>query len=103
MSLPNQIAAYNDCFDYFDRAMSSERGIRIPFNTFEAAKQFQLRMHNARALDRQESRRIHERNTPQWDKSEYDRLCVRNPQEIDDRWWVYVEPYSAPVDGVEEL
>lgn len=103
MSLPDQIAAYNDCFDAFDEASANPRGVRVPFETEAAAKQFQLRMHNARAIDRQEARRIHERNTPQYGKSEYDRLCVRNPREKDGKWWVYIEPYAQSIGGIEPL
>ena len=103
LSLPDQIAAYDDCFEAFEAAYNSPRGARLSFNTEGAARQFQLRMHNARAIERRESRRMHDKSSPQWDKSQYDRLCVRNPREINGRWWIYIEPYAETIGQIELL
>lgn len=104
MALPNQIAAYEDCFDIFDKALADDKGVRVSFEDHGQARYFQLRMCNARALQRAESTRLYDRTDIRWNKSIYDGLVVRNPApDPDGVWWVYIERHGAQITGVESI
>lgn len=104
MSLPNQIAAYDDCFDIFARAAEDEKGVRVRFDEHSKAKFFQLRMCQARALERAESTRLYEKSDVRWNKSSFDKLVVRNPiQDTEGGWWVYIERHGAQVTDIEAI
>lgn len=103
MALSNQIGAYEDCFDVFERALTAPSGVRVQFPTRSAAHTFGLRMQQGRALQRKESMRLHKRDEPGYNKSSYDVLVVRQPREDEDGlWWVYVERQPVPL-AIEEL
>ena len=103
MSLPNRIGAYNDCFEVFDRARES--GARVQFAEYAEAKLFTLRLQQARALQREEHKRIYPRDNPKWGYSEYDHLIVRHPVEGSEEgtWWVYIEPAGSNILAIEVL
>ncbi len=114
MSLTSQPAAYLDCYKLFADAADSPAGVRTPFPTEDRAKHFQLRMHQARKIQRDQSRRIYPATSPLHDTSEYDSLQVqiRPDGPITDpatEWWVYVRPtgerldYIEPLDPAEEM
>ena len=104
MSLTNQISTYPDCFDLFQRAADSPAGVRAPTANYETAKLLQMRMHQARALQRQEARRIYPLDDIRWGKSVYDHLVVRVRQDTEGTWWVYVEGQNMYImTEVEEL
>lgn len=104
MSLPNQIAAYEDCFDAFDRALADEKGVRVQFGDQGSAKFFQMRMQQARSLQRAESARLYERSDVRWNKSIYDSLVVRNPAvDPDGAWWIYIERHGAAITAIESI
>jgi hypothetical protein len=101
MSLPQRLDAYPDCIDVFDRAL--EEKTRVEFETYKEAKLFQLRMCTCRALHRDETKRMYERTDPQWGRSPYDKLVVRQPVEDDGpgHWWVYIEPHGSNILSIE--
>lgn len=102
MSLSNRIAAYDDCIDIFETALAS--GARVCFETEGAARHFMMRLHQARALQRQESSRIYEPTDLRWGKSSFDKLAVRHPVQDDEGfWWVYIEYANAKIVAVERL
>jgi hypothetical protein len=102
MSLPQRIAAYTDCFDIYDKAVT--KGARVCFATKSEAQQFGHRMRQARSLRRDEASRMYDKTDRRWGKTDYDRLIVRHPVEDDKgEWWVYVEPYGSNILAVEEL
>lgn len=102
MALSNQIAAYDDCFGVFETAVKT--GARVCFETVGEARHFMMRMHQARALQREESQRLYESTDIRWGKSSYDRLTVRQPVEDKDGfWWVYIEHASANIVAIERL
>lgn len=104
MSLPTAIGAFVDCLDHYDRALASNRGIRVQFGTYSDARYFAMRMQQARSLHRDESRRIYPKEDPRWGVSEYDGLQVKNPiADTEDHWWVYIERHDARVLAVEEI
>ena len=102
MSLPQRIGAYNDCFAIFEQAKTS--GARVMFDDYADAKIFTLRMQQARALQREEHKRIYEPTSPQWGYSEYDHLMVRHPvEDTDGKWWVYIDLAGSNIIAVEPL
>lgn len=104
MSLPTHIDAYDDCLDYFQQALDDTHGLRLRFADYGQANIFTLRMHQARALQRQLHRRLYDANDPRYGRSEYDKLMVRQPrQDTEDMWWVYIERSNSRVVSVETL
>lgn len=105
VALSDQIAAYHDCFDLYDRAMAHAIGVRANLPSEAAARTFQLRMNYARVLQRREATRIWPKDDPKWGKSEFDPLIVRiRPAAEDDgTWWVYVERHGINLTNIEEL
>ena len=106
MALPDNISAYDDCFDLFDRACADPKGARALIGSFEQAKRYQMRMNTARALQRKESKRIYKPDELAYGKSEYDYLKVTTRFDNEEQWWVYVEPHREDVllvQGLSEL
>ncbi len=104
MSLPAHIDAYDDCLEYFEAALTDPAGIRIEFSDYGQANIFTLRMHQARALQRQMHKRIYTEEDPKYGRSDFDRLMVRQPREDDaGHWWVYIERSNSKVVSVEPL
>lgn len=101
MSLPQRIDAYPDCLDVFDRALNEPT--RVEFGTEKEASMFQLRMCTARALHRDETKRLYpERTDPRHGRSPYDKLVVRRPVvDETDHWWVYIEPHGQNILSIE--
>jgi len=104
MPLSEVVGAYNDCFDYFEKALGDPAGIRVKFNSREEAYTFQIRMNYARTLQRRDSRRLYEPKDPRWGTSEFDHLVVRSPREDSEgMWWIYIEHQGRNVLAVESL
>lgn len=102
MSLPNRIAAYDDCFTIFDGAIAS--GSRVCFATQNEAHHFMTRLHQARALTRDESKRLYDINDVRWGKTAWDALIVRHPREDEEgKWWIYIERAGSNIIVVESL
>jgi hypothetical protein len=102
MSLPDRIAAYDDCFTIFDAAL--ETGTRVCFATYGEAHIFMMRMHMARDLQRKETKRMYPPEDPRWGKTLYDRLIVRSPRKDDNgEYWVYIEAAHANILAIERL
>jgi hypothetical protein len=104
MSLPRRIAAYDDCFDIYEKAAASTTGVRVAFSSYADARYFVTRMHTARSLQREESRRVYQPEDKRYDKSENDKYLIKYPVADDNgEWWVYVKPISASILAVETL
>jgi hypothetical protein len=103
VALTDQIAAYTDCLDIFDRAIEDRVGTRIQFKTFAEAHMFRMRLNHARVLVRRESQRVYERNDPRWGKSEYDILICRIKEDEEGFHWVYLERHGTEILVVESL
>ena len=104
MSLPDTLSAYTDCLEHFERAQASERGIRIHNKTEKSAIYLRNRLHQARAIERREARRMYPSDHPAHGKSLNDRFVVRIlPTAEGDGYWVYIEPWSQTVGEIEEL
>ena len=102
MPLSPQIAAYNDCFDLFEKALDDKVGARALFESWSAAFVFRNRMNYFRKLQRDQNKRVYERNDPQWNTSEFDCLIVRIKESVDG-WWVYVERNGGEIQVIESL
>lgn len=102
MSLTSQPAAYIDCYDLFARAADTPLGVRTPFPTEDRAKHFQLRMHQARKIQRDQNSRIYPASSPLYNTSEYDALQVQIRTDGEE-WWVYVRPVGENLEYIETL
>ena len=69
--------AYDDCFEALDRALKSERGIRITCADSDSAYHLRNRLNYARRADRKANADIYERGDPMHGTSQYDSLVVR--------------------------
>jgi hypothetical protein len=78
MSASNDYPAYADCFEFFDRALASARGVRVLFSTHTQAVAFRFRMNRARALDRIRNQRIYasEPDHPNYGHSVYASILI---------------------------
>lgn len=103
MALSNQIAAYEDCFDLYETAAADPIGARAMFRTESEAKLMQLRMNQARVLERDEAKRLYPREDHRWNKSGYDNLANRIREGADGSWWLYVERHGQDIVTVETL
>jgi hypothetical protein len=104
LSLPQRLAAYEDCRRFFERAAESKLGSRAAFKTFGEANIFCLRMQTFRKLEREEMQRIYEAQDPAWGKTEWDHLIVKRPIEGEDSlWWIYVSPAGGNIVTVEDI
>lgn len=103
MSLPDQIAAYEDCFDLYSSALADSIGVRARFPNHVDAKLMQMRMHQARSLQRRESIRLYDKTDLRWNKSEFDPLKVSVRVDDEDRWWVYVIRHGQEIETIEPL
>lgn len=105
MPIPTNRMSYTDCYEIFDKAQSDPKGIRIPFNTEGEARHYQMRLHNARAVDRRENTKIYDKGHQLYGQSAYDILQVRLRQGEDFTWFVYIEPKDKYIDkaGIEML
>ena len=96
MALTDAIAAYEDCDKLFDRAINSEKGIRVCLGEGAEAKKaagyLRMRMNHFRQLQRKESMRVYDRSDPRYGKSEYDKLYVRLAEDEAGEFWIYVDP-----------
>lgn len=103
MSLPDRIAAYDDCLAAFDRA--KESGARVCFASEGEAKHFVSRLHRARSLLREENQRLFTRDDIRWGKTDYDKLIVRAPAPAVEEgfWWVYIEIFGSNIITIEAL
>lgn len=102
MTVSTSTAAYEDCYDILDRALAAPAGIRIDGMGKGPAHHLVTRLQYARMLSRRESWEIKEPGTPGYGTSAYDILIIRQPREVDGKWWIYIEPRK--INGtIEEL
>ena len=107
MALSESIAAYEDCYEVFDKAVRSSKGVRTLFGDKKAAGYFRIRMNQARVLQRRESMRMYPREDPRYGKSEYDKFRIKlvEAAEGTGEWCVYVDPFGQKEEimDIEEL
>lgn len=107
MPMSESRLAYPDCETFFTSALESNRGIRLPFPTYGAARMFQTRLHNYRKLCRLDNARIYrDPAEPLHGRSEYDpiRIKIIGP-DANGEYWVYAEKLDSAInpDDIEQL
>jgi hypothetical protein len=103
MSLSESVLAYSDCKEFFERAMDTERGARIPFRTSKEAEYWRMRCNQFRKLDRRENMVIHEVGTKMYGRSEYDMLTMVIKESPEPLFWVYAEKRTLADGLVEDI
>jgi len=107
VALTNNLCAYEDCFEHYEQARNSVKGIRVLHATKAAASMFRMRLNHARVLERNEAKKLYPPDDPRWGKSENDhlRVMLKPAAEDDGKFWVYIEPWSIGHEhlGVEEI
>jgi hypothetical protein len=93
MTLSNSPAAYDDCMQAFDAALSDPKGIAIRMRDHSAATHFRMRCHQARALERKANALTYEAGHPMHNVSEYDKLQLRIA-EVDGNCWLIFEKFD---------
>lgn len=98
MPFANNVTSYPDCQEHFERALASNKGIRIEFATADEAT-FQGGRFNAfRVRHRKQNAKIYPADHPMHRASEYDGIMVR----VRDRF-VELHKLTAEAHRIEEL
>jgi hypothetical protein len=103
MSAPNTRFAYPECYDAFEQARESPKGIRLRFDSEEKAKTFRARMNYARRVDRKDNLTLYSPDDPLHGRSAYDPYRVTIKKDTEGFHWVYVEPMSIDTIMIEDL
>jgi hypothetical protein len=99
MTQNNTTAGTADLRDYLERALASERGIRVRGQESKGdATKLRQRLYSFRYADRKDSQKIYATNDPRYGKSVYDCLTV----DIDDEFNLLIRKVVANKE-VEEL
>jgi hypothetical protein len=106
MTIPTNRMSYADIYPVYDKALEDPKGIRIPFDTRAEAQHYQMRLHNARSVDRRENAKIYpDKGHKMHGQSVYDVLQVRIKQGEDGTHFIYIEPKDKYInlDEMESL
>jgi hypothetical protein len=77
MAYAASINAYPDIRAVLDKALASEKGLRLTFATPEEAITFKGRVHSYRYKERKENRKVYPEDHPLHGHSAYDPLMVK--------------------------
>jgi hypothetical protein len=103
MSLPQSLGAYRDCAEYFLRATSDPRGIRLCGGAYAICFGLRQRMHYYRNLDRRANATTYPIGHPMHGTSAYDDYILQIIKDVDGQWWLYITPRSGQVLHIEGL
>ena len=106
MPLPLDRAHYADCYDIYDKALASKKGVQRIFKDEEGANQFRQRLHKARLLDRELNRRVYsaQPDHPLWGSSQYSVIVCRVVYvEERDVWLCRLEKNEISEMEIEEI
>lgn len=98
--------AYEDCYELFDKALESPKGVRMKFAKYGDAMNHRLRMNRARQLDRDINRKIHSDDPehPDYGRSRYSAFTIKivfdNEKE---HWWLMLLRNVLNERLIEEL
>jgi hypothetical protein len=76
------ITSYVDIRGALDKALESEKGVRLRFPDAKAAMTFKGRVHSLRFLDRKENKKIYPPDDPMHGRSVYDPLMVKTEDPV---------------------
>lgn len=102
MTLSTSRLAFKDCYELFDLATSDPKGVKVRFNRQDDALHFRHRLHHARKLDREDSKRIYKPEEPMYGLSDYDKITVRIEKD-DNGWWLRLTKIEAQTFDVVSL
>lgn len=77
MAYNTSITSYVDIRGAADKALSSEKGVRLTFPNPQAALTFKGRFHSFRWQDRKENKKIYPETDPMYGRSAYDPLMAK--------------------------
>lgn len=100
MSFNKSPLAFDDAREVFERATTAPKGIRILCSDRAAAVVLRSRFNYFRKLDREENKKTYPPDHPMYNRSAYDKLVLRIPQ---DEPALYIEPHTAEIYNIEEL
>lgn len=96
MPLSNSIMAYEDIKAYFEKALTSEKGLMLTFNTKGMAVHFRQRGYKFRALDRIRNTELYPEGDTMYGKSPYDILKIDLVENI-----AYIKRYDVADLSIE--
>jgi hypothetical protein len=106
MPSPTNRLSYKDVYDIYDQALEDPKGIRLAFPDLGSARNFQMRMHHARAVDRRDNLTACPKGDPMHGQSTYDVLQVRIREQNDgegNEVFLYIEPKDKLRPEIERL
>ncbi len=77
MSFSKSTLAYPDIKDYFERAIDTERGIKITCADEKAATMYKHRINYFRVLHRKDNQRVYPEGHPLHGRSPYDVFVIK--------------------------
>lgn len=98
MPFSDQIAAYPDVADLFDKALASDKGVKVTFNDDNEATINAGRMNHYRSRLRRENARVYPADHPMHGKTPYEALMVKRRGNI-----VIIEKLDVGRFNLEEL
>jgi hypothetical protein len=104
MPLPSDPAYYADCFDLFAKALLAPHGVQKVCTSWDEAYQFRQRLHKARALSRELSKRAFGPDHPLHNTSEYYGVVARIV--FDEKrgvWLLRLEKRELKNEEIEEI
>ena len=103
MSLPLSLGAYRDCQQYFERATTDPKGIRLCGGDYDTCFALRQRMHYYRNLDRRANTSTYPTDHPMYGTSVYDDYVLQIIKDEDAKWWLYITARSSQILTVEGL
>lgn len=106
MSLPTQLGAYADCYELWSTADHLKVGCRTFIGPeYSKAEYLRMRMHQARKLLREQSKRAYPREHKLWNSSDYDIYKLTIKSDSDGNHWLYIELHGdwAAASNIEPI
>ena|SRR5258706_8723513 len=103
MSISNSRLSYTDCYEFLDKAIEDDKGVRVPLGEWAKANFFRMRCHQARSITKKDNREIYQPGDPQYGVSIYDVITIRLKEDEAGEWWVYAEKNLLEPGTVESL
>lgn len=105
MPVSSSRLSYSDCEVLFEKALADTKGARyqVAFGDYGQTRYFVMRMHQFRAIDRQDNRSMFEKGDPLYGRSIYDPLVVQIKKDVDGLYWCYVVHTEINEGEIEPL
>lgn len=103
MALSNSLLAYDDCQQFFEKAVEDPKGARRPFPTEDQAIRWRMRCHQFRKLHREQNAAVYPLGELLHGRSEYDVFTLTIKYSPDGYHWVYAERVTLEPGEIEGL